>query len=588
VSTFLRLFFSGLATGLMIASSGPGNAQTSQSFSAFVQQLPSATLPLTGNERIPVLQGGLSKSALMSSWGGITQLTGDVTTPASSIGSTVATLPNIVAPGTFTKITFNAKGQITGGTAILCGDLANAGSGCSSPAGITELTGDLIAGPGSGTTAGHLATVNSNVGSFVNANITVNAKGLITAASTGLTPRTANPTNFYVATLGAGGSDSADCLSATVSGGHGPCLTAQRAVDLIAANYDAKGTGYIVNYGAGSFNQTVVIGGNFGPATNTGGVQVIFKGAGSGLTNIAVSGGGCGSYGSPFMASAWASIALGSMTVSTSCAGGSIMFIQNHAVGSLYDNDVVFGAATAQHIHVEGFGLWEKPGNISYTIGGAATNHIAASQQAYVEFDPGAVVLTINSTYNFPDGFISAVDNSTIGFGTPNVIWNWSGVTGPKYVVSGNAVITVQGLTGATAYTFLPGNAIGRHEGGGLFYPEPKPTLANATGLGTSPTIAMSGASNNRSGVIVLTTGTGVPAAAGAVDFTFTENSISTVDGTAEVQCALSLYGAVWPDTATVRTQVTTTSPQAMTIRWATNGAILSTSTPYSISYNCR
>lgn len=49
---------------------------------------------------------------------------------------------------------------------------------------ITALTGDVTAtGPGS--VAATLATVNGNVGSFTNANITVNAKGLITAASSG-------------------------------------------------------------------------------------------------------------------------------------------------------------------------------------------------------------------------------------------------------------------------------------------------------------------------------------------------------------------------------------------------------------------
>lgn len=51
--------------------------------------------------------------------------------------------------------------------------------------GITQLHGDISAGPGSGDQAATLATVNSNVGSFTSANITVNAKGLITAASSG-------------------------------------------------------------------------------------------------------------------------------------------------------------------------------------------------------------------------------------------------------------------------------------------------------------------------------------------------------------------------------------------------------------------
>ena len=50
---------------------------------------------------------------------------------------------------------------------------------------ITALTGDVLAGPGTGSQAATLATVNANVGSFMAANITVNAKGLITAAANG-------------------------------------------------------------------------------------------------------------------------------------------------------------------------------------------------------------------------------------------------------------------------------------------------------------------------------------------------------------------------------------------------------------------
>lgn len=58
---------------------------------------------------------------------------------------------------------------------------------CGTPSGsaINQLTGDVTAGPGSGSQAATLATVNGNVGSFTGADITVNAKGLITAAANG-------------------------------------------------------------------------------------------------------------------------------------------------------------------------------------------------------------------------------------------------------------------------------------------------------------------------------------------------------------------------------------------------------------------
>lgn len=51
--------------------------------------------------------------------------------------------------------------------------------------GLTQLTGDVTTPGGPGVVAATLATVNSNVGSFTNTSITVNAKGLITAAASG-------------------------------------------------------------------------------------------------------------------------------------------------------------------------------------------------------------------------------------------------------------------------------------------------------------------------------------------------------------------------------------------------------------------
>jgi len=157
----------------------------------------------------------------------ITALTGDGTaTGPGSAALTLATVNSNVGSFSPAAITVNGKGLITAASNVATGNLTEAtsavltitggtgsviGSGTSiqvtqsstSQSGylsstdwntfnnkqaagnyITGLTGDVTAsGPGS--VAATLATVNSNVGSFTNASITVNGKGLITAASSG-------------------------------------------------------------------------------------------------------------------------------------------------------------------------------------------------------------------------------------------------------------------------------------------------------------------------------------------------------------------------------------------------------------------
>lgn len=83
---------------------------------------------------------------------------------------------------------------------------------------LTGLTGDGTAS-GPGNAALTLATVNTNVGSFTNANITVNAKGLITAASNG---SSGSVTSVSVA--------SANGFAGTSSGGATPALTLSTSI----------------------------------------------------------------------------------------------------------------------------------------------------------------------------------------------------------------------------------------------------------------------------------------------------------------------------------------------------------------------
>jgi hypothetical protein len=163
---------------------------------------PSLGVDVTNNNLY--ISSGQGWQEVSASGGGITQLTGDILAGPGS-GSKAATLPVVnsnVGAFSLATVTANAKGQVTAvaagtlpvgssstagivkvdGTTITAtaGVISAAGGG----GGITALTGD-IAASGSGPVAATLPVVNSNVGAFTSANITVNAKGQVTAAANG-------------------------------------------------------------------------------------------------------------------------------------------------------------------------------------------------------------------------------------------------------------------------------------------------------------------------------------------------------------------------------------------------------------------
>lgn len=131
-------------TGDVLTSDGSGNVQDSGTLLSSLA--PKASPTFTGVPAAPTAAGGTNTTQLATTAFVQSAVSGGVTTTGSP------------ASGNLTK--FSGTSSITNG----------------------DLSGDVTT---TSTLATTLATVNSNVGSFTNANITVNAKGLVTAAANG-------------------------------------------------------------------------------------------------------------------------------------------------------------------------------------------------------------------------------------------------------------------------------------------------------------------------------------------------------------------------------------------------------------------
>jgi hypothetical protein len=167
------------------------------------------------------------------------------TTPVISLASGYGDTQNPYASKTakFVLAAPNAAAGVPTFRAIVASDIptlnqSTTGSAATLTTGRTiSITGDLaytstsFNGSANVTAAGTLATVNLNVGSFTNASLTVNGKGLITAASSGAAPVTSVTATSPVASTG--GATPAISLSA----GYGDTLNpyASKTANFILA-----------------------------------------------------------------------------------------------------------------------------------------------------------------------------------------------------------------------------------------------------------------------------------------------------------------------------------------------------------------
>jgi trimeric autotransporter adhesin len=251
----------------------------------------------------------------------ITALTGDGT--AAGPGSAVFTLATVATPGTFPKITFNAKGLVTSGSALSSGDIPNNAANTTGTA--SNVTGVVaIANGGTGqttanaafnalsplTTAGDLltfTTVNARLGIGTAGQVltvvsgapawqTVAGTGTVTsvalADSTGTFSITGSPvTSSGTLTLNAFNSQAAKTFLAAPNGGAGaPSFRLIVASDIPTLNQNTTGTASNIT---ATSNSTLTTLSALTTASSLSSVGTITSGTWNGTT-IAIANGGTG------------------------------------------------------------------------------------------------------------------------------------------------------------------------------------------------------------------------------------------------------------------------------------------------------
>lgn len=282
---------------------------------------------------------------------------------------------------------------------------------------ITALTGDVTAsGPGS--SAATLATVNASPGTFTYATITVNAKGLVTSASSGSAPEVpltfstglTRNVNTITANLSTGiASASQTAIGSTSSAGNLILQSTSNSTKGYVGIIDAPRS--IANYGLLSLGSGPFDGSTSGFFAGSASGTVIAVNAGSGfsgdLLNLTVAG---AANPSQFkVTSAGVATFQGVSTISTD-AGKNNMTYASGASGI----GMVFTSGNLGYAFKS-----NQTGNTILTVQGSGTGAVPNNEAVGINVTTGLSALTVQPVANFTaTGTATASGTSITGTGT--------------------------------------------------------------------------------------------------------------------------------------------------------------------------
>lgn len=464
------------------------------------------------------------------------------------------------------------------GTTLQCSTATNLQNGCVKPDGTT------ITVNGTGTLTA-IGAVTASIDAAGATSITNGTSNCILYDNAGTVGCNVNPVNLYVSPSG---NDSNTCLSVGV-----PCLTISHAISIATKTFNLAGAQVKINLAAGTYTKGVIASGIIPGQANIGSgftPMITIIGAGSASTLIDPST-NCASGVYGVYASDGIIIGLGSVKITTNCANGSGLSIQNGARIFLADNDVNFAGAVDAIIRVGNNASFDANyiGPKSFTISSGAQYAFAGSGNAYIVTGAG-VTNFITNTPTFSLCFLSLIDGA---FYNEGISSTWSGTaSGLRYCLAGGANAdreqsiqttpgslpgTLQGLSRMYSNGLVAGVSIDKPCVGGSA--GCRNTTA-PTGLGSGGAASMLTGSGDHGGVVTLATGTG-PSTSGSV--VVAPVSILTGDYGAGGSCVVSLnnIGATWPSGSMVQSWFDT---NGIHITWS--GSVVA-SASYNISYIC-